>query len=66
VFDVGECEECGKHIGPDVAYVAIDIAGDSSPDEPGRAVHLHLGDCLARFRLKQPASAREATPQRKR
>ena len=54
MFDLGECEECGKDIGPDEAYVAIDIAGDS-PGEPVHAVHLHVGDCLVKFRLKHPA-----------
>ena len=54
VFDARTCEECGKDIGPDDAYVEIDIASDS-PEEPAvRTVRLHPGDCLTRFRLKHP------------
>jgi len=70
LIEVRECEECGKDIGPDEAYVAIDIASDS-PEELIRAVHLHLGDCLAKFRVKQQAeavkgkiAAKEKTPKR--
>jgi hypothetical protein len=59
VLEQHECGECGKPIGPDDAYVEIDIA-TGVPDEPLRAVRLHPGDCLAKFRLKYPMAPSEA------
>jgi hypothetical protein len=53
VFDARVCEECGKDIAPDDAFVEIDIAADA-PEEPLRAVRLHPADCLTKFRLKHP------------
>jgi hypothetical protein len=53
VLAVHECEECRKDIGPDDAFVEIDIA-TGAPAEPLRAVRLHPGDCLTKFRLKHP------------
>ena len=53
MLDVREREECRKDIGPDDAYVEIDIASDA-PEEPVDAACLHPGDCLTRLRLKHP------------
>jgi hypothetical protein len=53
MLEVLDCEECGKDIGPDDAFVAIDLAA-AAPDVDVRAVRLHL-DCIGKFRLKHPS-----------
>jgi hypothetical protein len=57
MLEVHECEECRKPIGPDDAYVGIDIAVEV-PDAPLRAVRLHPDHCLAKFLLKHPLAGR--------
>ena len=51
VLETQQCEDCKADIGPDDAFVAIDIAtGD--PAAPLLTVPLHPFDCLTKFRLK--------------
>jgi hypothetical protein len=54
VLEMRECEECGTAIGPDDAYVEIDIAADNLA-MPQRSVRIHWNqECPARFGLKHP------------
>jgi hypothetical protein len=54
VLETHQCEECKKdNIGPDDAFIEIDIAADD-PAASLRTVRLHL-DCIEKFQLKLPS-----------